>query len=1419
MKCAFKIGPDDNLVIIKWYKSNVNGEKGEQIIYTTNGSTRTNGRYSLSDNGDFKISNVEKNDTGYYLCRVTTHKVDLEDLSNLTVYYIETPHLVPKQRSVNENETMAFTCPLPDGFPTPINITWIKDCSILGVSDSEKYPQSNTTLEISRVNKMDEGDYQCRMENAAYIGDEGKLSNKGTMLLLNSSQTKVTTHIRTLEFSTHNATLQSRFTSTYSTIPTIATKDITSTEMATASAPTITHYNETSHLANTASNFRSTTEQNTKITTQSRSPRSTSVPNTVDYGHKHTITMTQTNATTETLAGNTGNLDTSTLTNRTPNTTTTTQIPITSPTPVTHYNKTSHLANTASNFRSTTEQNTKITTQFRSPRSTSLPNTVDYGHKHTITMTQTNATTETLAGNTGNLDTSTLTNRTPNTTTTTQIPITSPTLIKSAIPTGDATTVKPVFHTTELPSTNNIKTSAITNGLITTDSGIRIPTTILSTADSYKTVSTPFNDASVSIKFTSSSIYTKKTPNDSASTGLPGTTKLETDYTTDSDGLSTYSAITTQPRFTTSKNTVIYEHNTTTVLAQNSSDIATTTTPHIATTNSSSELLTASAPQSDVTTTIVTTENGDTEHTTTQNQVSTSLRPTTTPLTVGYEHNTTTTATRTNITTHIQTSELLTHNATLQSRFTSTYSTILNIATKDITSTETATTSAPTTTHYNITADLPTTKSIIQSSTEEYSRITTRSKFSAHETTVGNTPPTIVCPSDISSTDTSPDWEVPIASDDESPPLPAVNCTNNPGDKYPIGSITKVTCTAIYSVEQEVSCSFYITVETVLSEEIANLTKNVNDENVEEVAIELEEIAEKAELKPADVQEVSNAMDTIVNIESPNENVTNAIVGTVDAVIASDLSDIPPETTALILESFEQQISTAATDGQNYTQDEDTVSVRTLSFDSNLHSDVVFVVNEGKKPDVCFDEVCLVNAKNQSFTLPKDLLTSYEGRTNISFTSFYNPNLFQSGTAERNLSSVIMSATIYNKSLPQVFQNPVELVFNVPESYSNSNVSCVFWNATLDGNGNWSIEGCELIDAGDEGSVTCHCTHLTNFAVLFFPNEIPPGVDIFLDLVTYIGCGVSIACLILTVVTILSIPSLRKRQPQKIMVSLCVSLICLYTTFIFGVDTANPGTAGCKTVAVLLHYLLLTSVAWTAVEATNMYLYIIQVFDARKSHFMLISSTLAWGLPCVPPIVLLSIDISYYNNKKYCYLSATEVEVFIYAIIIPIGVVILCNFVIFVLIIKKVFFSSSMMNGPLDKKEKKKRLVNAIAISLLLGLTWIFGFLSFENAADIVFLILFCVFNSFQGVAIFYLFCLRQKECKQAWKNLLGISKAKSSYEFSLTRSTLHSKTANDSLRSTPKEQKKKKFTSTNAFKSPAFENTVDEEDRNESDE
>ena len=62
-----------------------------------------------------------------------------------------------------------------------------------------------------------------------------------------------------------------------------------------------------------------------------------------------------------------------------------------------------------------------------------------------------------------------------------------------------------------------------------------------------------------------------------------------------------------------------------------------------------------------------------------------------------------------------------------------------------------------------------------------------------------------------------------------------------------------------------------------------------------------------------------------------------------------------------------------------------------------------------------------------------------------------------------------------------------------------------------------------------------------------------------------------------------------------------------------------------------------------------------------------------------------------------------------------------------------------------DVKEIAHRMLNAFSVSLILGITWIFGFLAVDEVR-FAFQLIFCICNSFQGVLIFVLFCLAQRD-------------------------------------------------------------------------
>ena len=110
----------------------------------------------------------------------------------------------------------------------------------------------------------------------------------------------------------------------------------------------------------------------------------------------------------------------------------------------------------------------------------------------------------------------------------------------------------------------------------------------------------------------------------------------------------------------------------------------------------------------------------------------------------------------------------------------------------------------------------------------------------------------------------------------------------------------------------------------------------------------------------------------------------------------------------------------------------------------------------------------------------------------------------------------------------------------------------------------------------------------------------------------------------------------------------------------------------------------------------------------------------------------------------------------------PIVLIILINFVIFILAIRTLNRTGAMVSAE-KKSTSYHRVRTATAILILLGLTWAFGALAVSRA-QLVFDYLFCIFNSLQGFLIFYFHCIRHQEVRNQWKWLLlgkGLSSRK----------------------------------------------------------
>uniref|UniRef100_A0A8C9JKY2 Adhesion G protein-coupled receptor D1 n=1 Tax=Panthera tigris altaica TaxID=74533 RepID=A0A8C9JKY2_PANTA len=170
-------------------------------------------------------------------------------------------------------------------------------------------------------------------------------------------------------------------------------------------------------------------------------------------------------------------------------------------------------------------------------------------------------------------------------------------------------------------------------------------------------------------------------------------------------------------------------------------------------------------------------------------------------------------------------------------------------------------------------------------------------------------------------------------------------------------------------------------------------------------------------------------------------------------------------------------------------------------------------------------------------------------------------------------------------------------------------------------------QGCVL--AGGNGSVraggtlgysVCRCTHLTNFAILMqvVPLELTQGQQVALSSISYIGCSLSVVCLVLTLVTFAMLSSVSTIRNQRYHIHANLSFAVLVAQILLLISFSfKPGTVN-KHVFIL---------CWELLDGM------------RPKHFLRSFST---GFPLVICIISISFAMNSYGTNNNCWLSITS---------------------------------------------------------------------------------------------------------------------------------------------------------------------------------
>ncbi|XP_061609499.1 adhesion G protein-coupled receptor G3-like [Phyllopteryx taeniolatus] len=337
----------------------------------------------------------------------------------------------------------------------------------------------------------------------------------------------------------------------------------------------------------------------------------------------------------------------------------------------------------------------------------------------------------------------------------------------------------------------------------------------------------------------------------------------------------------------------------------------------------------------------------------------------------------------------------------------------------------------------------------------------------------------------------------------------------------------------------------------------------------------------------------------------------------------------------------------------------------------------------------------------------------------------------------------------------QNLPEPITLTFKYNKKVASG--TCVFWEELNkeDGTGHWSAYGCNT--SNTEREFVCRCNHLSFFAVLVNPDISLSEEDAFnLSVITYVGSALSV---VFSIISLIVYSCLNKRQPERAIglhMHLTGALLCLHLFFLLSCLWARrlaeePADWACGALGHLLHWSLLATVCWSALEGFHLYLLLVRVFNIYIRRYLLKLSAVGWGVPTLIALAggasgvygkytLELRDSDNNSTMQLCWISSKfrhrRAVTFATTVAFP-CLVVLFNSCMLGLVIFKLWRLRGG-GGTKGGREKASRLwkdcVTVLGLSCVLGLP--FGLLSITYVS-LTGIYIFTTLNLLQGVFVF----------------------------------------------------------------------------------
>ncbi|CAI9743447.1 adhesion G-protein coupled receptor G6-like [Octopus vulgaris] len=405
---------------------------------------------------------------------------------------------------------------------------------------------------------------------------------------------------------------------------------------------------------------------------------------------------------------------------------------------------------------------------------------------------------------------------------------------------------------------------------------------------------------------------------------------------------------------------------------------------------------------------------------------------------------------------------------------------------------------------------------------------------------------------------------------------------------------TSPKCSPLTGVWQEPDMSQCYKTEGI-TQQLKNITiVDIDKENVEEVLTILSDISKKAVYFKA--EDIDLAVDIQEKILPLISNVSADITLTNILLSVNNMIDTPEEilveaeqsdgTGSRMLDIIEAIPEEIPLEEQQLTALYSNLGIGAIKVEKDTFNGAVYGISFGNKENEAktmiynnSDSYLQVNDNVDFISLPTSLSKHLKAEdqsavSRITFFSMQDDKLYRVTQNSSTKANTMINSNIIAANIPNIkvtnLDEPVNISFNLIDQNA-TNPQCVFWDESPGQIPKWSTKGCNIAKYEPGQKALCSCDHLTSFALLMNVYQ-KPVVNIHpLSMTSYIGCGISFVCLILTIIIHVCSKNVWKSMASKILVNLCVSLAITNLIFLVGMQPyASKITAACKVLAQVM---------------------------------------------------------------------------------------------------------------------------------------------------------------------------------------------------------------------------------------------------------